>query len=47
MRANDELSYAEIAAALGIAEVSARVRVHRARLALAQMMTPPTAKETV
>ena len=38
MRANDEMSYAEIGAALGIAEVSARVKVHRARLALAQLV---------
>lgn len=38
MRANDEMSYAEIAAALGIAEVSARVKVHRARLALGQLV---------
>jgi RNA polymerase sigma-70 factor, ECF subfamily len=42
MRANDELSYAEIASALGIPEVSARVKVHRARLALAQMVPSAT-----
>lgn len=47
MRANDELSYAEIAAALGITEVTARVKVHRARLALAEMGLAATApKET-
>lgn len=47
MRANDELSYAEIASALGIPEVSARVKVHRARLALAQMVpsAAPAPKE--
>jgi RNA polymerase sigma-70 factor (ECF subfamily) len=49
MRADEELSYQEIAAALGISVVSARVKVHRARLALAEMV--PTAasvrKETV
>jgi len=38
MRADEELSYQEIAAALGISAVSARVKVHRARLALAQMV---------
>lgn len=38
MRADEELSYAEIGAALGISEVLARVKVHRARLALAQRL---------
>src|SRR5262249_10171923 len=38
MRANDELSYMEIGAALGISVPSARVRVHRARLALARLV---------
>lgn len=49
MRANDEMSYAEIGAALGIAEVSARVKVHRARLTLAQMVPAiaPAARETL
>jgi RNA polymerase sigma-70 factor (ECF subfamily) len=49
MRADDELSYAEIGAALGMSEVAVRVKVHRARLALAQMV-PGVArarKETV
>jgi RNA polymerase sigma-70 factor, ECF subfamily len=46
MRADEDLSYAEIGAALGISEVLARVRVHRARLALAQRLPPsPTMKE--
>lgn len=49
MRADDELSYAEIGAALGIPEVSARVKVCRARLALAQMVpaSAPAPKETI
>ncbi|MGE3887009.1 MAG: RNA polymerase sigma factor [Vicinamibacterales bacterium] len=49
MRADDELSYAEIGAALGISEVLARVKVHRARLALAQMVlaSAPAPKETI
>lgn len=48
MRADDELSYAEIGAALGISEVLARVKVHRARLALALRLAPSTVspKET-
>jgi RNA polymerase sigma-70 factor, ECF subfamily len=48
MRADDELSYAEIGAALGITEVLARVKVHRARLALAEMVptVAPGTKET-
>ena len=41
MRADDDLSYQEIAAALSISAVSARVKVHRARLTLAQLV--PTA----
>lgn len=49
MRADDELSYAEIGAALGISEVLARVKVHRARLALTQMVlaSAPAPKETI
>ena len=35
MRAEDGLSYAAIAAALGVSEAAAKVRVHRARLKLA------------
>jgi len=37
MRAMDELPYDEIALALGITPVSARVKVHRARLALLEV----------
>ena len=49
MRADDELSYAEIAAALGISEVSARVKVHRDRLALANRvpLVAPMTEETI
>jgi len=49
MRAADELSYAEIAAALGISAVSARIKVHRAQLALARLVpsAAPASKETV
>ena len=35
MRAEDGLSYAEIAAALGVSKAAAKVKVHRARLKLA------------
>jgi len=35
MRAEDGLSYAEIAVALGVSEAAAKVKVHRARLKLA------------
>ena len=42
MRAEDELSYAEIAKALGISEVAAKVKVHRARLKLAAARQPVT-----
>jgi RNA polymerase sigma-70 factor (ECF subfamily) len=49
MRAGDELSYEEIAAALGLTPTAARVKVHRARLKLSQARdaaaTPPTAME--
>lgn len=44
MRADEELSYAEIGAALGISEVLARVKVHRARLALAGRVPGALAK---
>ena len=37
MRANDELPYEEIAKALGISVSSAKVKVHRARLKLAEI----------
>lgn len=37
MRADDELPYEEIAAALGLTTAAARVKVHRARLKLAQL----------
>jgi RNA polymerase sigma-70 factor (ECF subfamily) len=36
MRAEDGLPYEQIAAALGLSEAAARVRVHRARLRLAE-----------
>ena len=35
MRAHDDLSYEEIAAALGISVTAAKVKVHRARARLA------------
>jgi len=37
MRAQSELSYEQIAAALGISVVAARVKVHRARLELSEL----------
>ena len=37
MRADDGLAYEEIAAALGISVASAKVKVHRARLKLAEV----------
>ena len=40
MRAQDGLPYEEIAAALGIPLASARVKVHRARLRLADLRDP-------
>jgi RNA polymerase sigma-70 factor, ECF subfamily len=39
MRADDELAYEDIAAALGISVAAARVRVHRARLKLLEIKT--------
>ena len=38
MRAQDEMSYAEIGAALGLSEGAVRVKVHRARLKLAALV---------
>jgi RNA polymerase sigma-70 factor (ECF subfamily) len=40
MRAEDGLSYGEIAAVLGVSEAAARVRVHRARVKLACLRRP-------
>lgn len=37
MRAHDQMSYVEIAAALGISEGAAKVKVHRARKKLAEL----------
>jgi DNA-directed RNA polymerase specialized sigma24 family protein len=42
MRADEGISYEEIAAALGISTVSAKVKVHRARLKLAESLRPAT-----
>jgi RNA polymerase sigma-70 factor, ECF subfamily len=38
MRGEDQLSYAEIARALGLSQATARVKVHRARLRLAALV---------
>lgn len=38
MRAQDEMSYEEIAGVLGLTPVAVRVRVHRARLRLAELV---------
>ncbi len=49
LRAEGEMSYEEIAAALGLSAVAARVRVHRARLKLAaarRLGATSTLKET-
>jgi RNA polymerase sigma-70 factor (ECF subfamily) len=43
MRAEDDLSYEEIARALGISVSSAKVKVHRARLRLAMARSGETA----
>src|SRR5512143_2176563 len=40
MRADDRMPYEEIAAALGISTAAARVKVHRARLRLAETIQP-------
>jgi RNA polymerase sigma-70 factor (ECF subfamily) len=48
LRAEEGMSYEEVAAALGISAVAARVKVHRARLKLAEARTAgrPTSSET-
>ena len=38
LRAEEGMSYDEVAAALGISPVAARVKVHRARLKLAEAL---------
>lgn len=45
MRADEGLPYTDIAAALGITVTAAKVKVHRARLALGRLV-PPYPKET-
>jgi len=45
MRADDGLSYEEIAAALGLSAGAARVKVHRARLRLAEALAPARPSE--
>ncbi len=40
MRADDEMAYEEIARALGISVSAAKVKVHRARLTLAEARRP-------
>ena len=45
MRADEGLPYEEIAAALGITVSAAKVKVHRARLKLAEMLEPAANKE--
>jgi RNA polymerase sigma-70 factor (ECF subfamily) len=42
MRADEGVPYEEIAAALGISTVAAKVKVHRARLKLAESLRPPS-----
>jgi RNA polymerase sigma-70 factor (ECF subfamily) len=44
MRADEGVPYEEIAAALGISTVAAKVKVHRARLRLAESLRPPSVK---
>lgn len=46
MRVDDELPYQEIARALGITTTSAKVKVHRARLRLAETLHAADRKET-
>ena len=49
LRAEEGMSYEEVAAALGISTAAARVKVHRARLRLAEMRRaapPPGAQRT-
>jgi RNA polymerase sigma-70 factor (ECF subfamily) len=43
MRADEGVSYEEIATALGISVAAAKVRVYRARLRLAESLQPPSA----
>lgn len=43
MRAQDEMPYEEIARALGISLASVKVKIHRARLALARIREEPRA----
>jgi RNA polymerase sigma-70 factor (ECF subfamily) len=38
MRARDQTSHREIAAALGLSEAAVKVRIHRARMKLAQLL---------
>jgi DNA-directed RNA polymerase specialized sigma24 family protein len=42
MRAQDDLSYDEIALALGLSLAAARVKVHRARLRIAEFRESKT-----
>ena len=42
MRATEQMSYAEIAAILGLSVGAAKVRVHRARMKLARALLPTT-----
>lgn len=46
MRADEELPYDDIAAALGISIAAARVKVHRARLKLAEALRSAQGKES-
>jgi RNA polymerase sigma-70 factor (ECF subfamily) len=41
MRADEDLPYEDIAAALGISTTTAKVKVHRTRLKLAEALQPP------
>ncbi|MBE3110889.1 MAG: sigma-70 family RNA polymerase sigma factor [Acidobacteria bacterium] len=47
MRADDGLAYEEIATALGISVASAKVKVHRARLRLAEVLTAARGAERI
>lgn len=46
MRADEGLPYEEIGAALGISTTAAKVKVHRARLKVAEMLQTATGKES-
>lgn len=46
MRADNRLPYEEIARALGISVTAAKVKVHRARLKLAEALEPAARKES-